>query len=242
MRLDGGPIRLAADGIPGPTRIRSGVKTALTLGVVILAVASCRRPDPLLQPSPARLLRPAPDSFDVRVESSRGPFVLRARRHWSPAGVDRLYYLVAHRYFDEARFFRVVPGFVAQWGMSGSPAINRAWDEKNIPDEPVRASNTRGRVAFARGGPNTRSVQLFVNLADNVRLDTLDTFGFPPIAEVISGMAAVDSLNSEYLRTRIDGRPGPSQDSIQVAGNGYLARSFPQLDWIIRARISADWQ
>lgn len=126
--------------------------------------------------------------------------------------------------------------------MSGDPAINRAWDGKNIPDEPVRASNTRGRVSFARGGPDTRSVQFFVNLADNVRLDTVSTFGFPPIAEVVSGMETVDSLNSADRRTRTDGRPGPSQDSIQVAGNAYLARSFPGLDWIIRARISTQWK
>lgn len=227
--------------MPG-SRYFSGVRTSLILALGILAVAACRRSDPLLQPSPARMLRPAPDSFDVRVESSRGPFVLRARRDWSPAGVDRLYYLVSHRYFDETRFFRVVSGFVAQWGMSGDPAINRAWDGKNIPDEPVRASNTRGRVSFARRGPDTRSVQLFVNLADNVRLDTVGTVGFPPIAEVVSGMETVDSLNSEYRRARTDDRSGPSQDSIQVAGNAYLARTFPGLDWIIRARISTRWK
>jgi peptidyl-prolyl cis-trans isomerase A (cyclophilin A) len=167
--------------------------------------------------------------------------VIRARRQWSPLGVDRFHYLVRHGYYDEVRFFRVIAGFVAQWGLSGDPPINKAWDNRNIPDEPVRASNTRGRVSYARGGPNTRSVQLYVNYGDNSRLDTLNTFGFPPIGEVIDGMAVVDSLTFEYGGTREDRRPGPSQDSIQVAGNSYLARHFPRLDFIRKARIVRAW-
>jgi peptidyl-prolyl cis-trans isomerase A (cyclophilin A) len=204
--------------------------------------AACAANRPLLAPSPMALARAAPDSFDVRVESSRGPFVIRARREWSPLGVDRFYYLVRHGYFDDARFFRVVGGFVAQWGLSGDPKINAAWEGKSIPDEPVKASNTRGRIAYARGGPATRSVQLYVNLADNARLDTLNRFGFPPIAEVIEGMSAVDSLTFEYGGTRAERKEGPSQDSIRVAGNAYLARCCPRLDWIRRARVVRAWR
>jgi peptidyl-prolyl cis-trans isomerase A (cyclophilin A) len=212
------------------------------LAALPLVIAGCRSPDPLLAPRPAELARTAPDSFDVRIESSRGPFVIRARRAWSPLGVARFHYLVRHRYYDEARFFRVVGGFVAQWGLSGVPGVNAAWEGKSIADEPVQASNTRGRVSYARGGPNTRSVQLYINYGDNSRLDTLNTFGFPPIGEVISGMEVVDSLNSEYGGTRTDRKPGPSQDSIRVAGNAYLARAFPRLDWIRSARITKAWK
>lgn len=210
----------------------------LALGLVL----GCARRDPLLDPAPKELARVAPDSFDVRVESSRGPFVIRVHRAWSPLGADRFHYLVRSKYYDETRFFRVVGGFVAQWGLSGDSAVNAAWAGKSIPDEPVRASNTRGRVSYARGGPNTRSVQLYVNLVDNVRLDTVSTFGFPPIGEVVTGMDAVDSLTSEYGGSAGRRLPGPSQDSIRVRGNAYLAREFPDLDYIRTARIAREWR
>jgi len=156
--------------------------------------------------------------------------------------VDRFHYLVRHHYYDDARFFRVLGGFVAQWGLSGDPTISATWDGKSIPDDPVRAANTRGRVAFARGGPNSRSVQLSINYGDNSRLDTLNTFGFPPIGEVIEGMEVVDSLTFEYGGTLTDRKPGPSQDSIRVGGNAYLSRHFPKLDWIRQARVVRAWQ
>ncbi|MEO8450103.1 MAG: peptidylprolyl isomerase [Gemmatimonadota bacterium] len=216
-------------------------RLAVAAGVAVAALGACSHRGGLLAPEPKALARAAPDSFDVRIESSRGPLVIRARRAWSPLGVDRFYYLVRHGYYDEARFFRVVGGFVAQWGLSGDPLVNRAWNDKSIVDEPVRASNTRGKVAYARGGPNTRSVQLYVNLGDNVRLDTLSTFGFPPIGEVVSGMGAIDSLTHEYGGTRDARLPGPSQDSIRIQGNGYLLRAFPKLDWIRRAAVDREW-
>jgi peptidyl-prolyl cis-trans isomerase A (cyclophilin A) len=209
----------------------------LLVGPTVLACAH----NPLLSPSPGGLARAAPDSFDVRVESSRGPFVIRAHRDWSPRGVDRFYYLVRSRYYDGNRFFRVVGGFVAQWGLSGDSTVNAVWNGKSIADDSVRASNRRGRVSYARGGPNTRSVQLYVNLVDNQRLDTLNGFGFPPIGEVIDGMAAVDSLTFEYGGTRTDRKPGPAQDSIRVRGNAYLAREYPRLDWIRTARVVRRW-
>jgi len=227
------PGHRPADIVPMSTRL---------ILLVAIGLSGCGGPDPLLVPSAKRLAGAAPDSFDVRVASSRGPFTIRARRHWSPFGVDRFHYLVRHGYYDEARFFRVVGGFVAQWGLSGDPAVNRAWEGRTIPDEPVLASNTRGRVSYARGGPNTRSVQLYVNFGDNSRLDTLNTFGFPPIGEVIEGMEVVDSLTFEYGGTRTDRKPGPSQDSIRVAGNVYLARDFPRLDWIRKAEITRTWR
>lgn len=227
-----------------PRLTRSTFTSMTTLLAVLTAgtAAACAGRDPLLSPRPEDLARPAPDSFDVQVESSRGPFVIRIRRDWSPLGADRFHYLVRSRYFDGTRFFRVVGGFVAQWGLSGSPAVNTAWEDKTIPDEPVRASNTRGRVSFARGGPNTRSVQLYINLVDNPRLDTTTTFGFPPIGEVTSGMAAVDSFTFEYGGRRDDRLAGPAQDSIRLQGNSYLTRAFPNLDFIRTARVVRTWQ
>jgi peptidyl-prolyl cis-trans isomerase A (cyclophilin A) len=205
-------------------------------------LAGCAGGSPLLRPDPAELSRAAPDSFDVRFETTRGPFVLRARRDWSPLGVGRLYYLVRYGFYDEARFFRVVGGFVAQWGLPGRPPLDSIWQERRLPDEPVKTSNTRGRVSYARGGPNTRSIQLYLNLADNARLDTANTFGFPPIGEVIEGITVVDSFYTGYGGTRQNRLPGPSQDSIRVAGNAYLERHFPLLDRIQRTRIVREWR
>lgn len=205
------------------------------------AAAACAH-DPLLAPSPKDLAATGPDSFDVRLETSRGPVTIRARRNWSPAGADRFYFLVRRKFYDDARFFRVVGGFVAQWGLAADPKLTAAWADRTLPDEPVRASNTRGRVSYARGGPNTRSIQLYLNYGDNSRLDTLNTFGFPPIGEILDGMAAADSFTFEYGGTRQDRKPGPSQDSIRVQGNEYLRRVFPKLDYIKTARVVAAWR
>ena len=210
-------------------------------GLLFFALA-CSRGNPLLSPRPDRLARVGPDSFDVRLETSRGPVSLRIRRDWSPLGADRFHYLVKNGFYDEARFFRVVDGFVAQWGLPANPALADPWQARTLSDEPVKSSNTRGRISYARGGPNTRSIQLYINLRDNVRLDSLNGFGFPPIGEVIEGMTAVDSLTSEYGGTRENRLEGPSQDSIRVAGNGYLVRRFPKLDYIKATRITREWR
>ena len=182
----------------------------------------------------------APDSFRVAFETSRGSFDVVAHRAWAPAGVDRFYDLVRRRYYDDVRFFRVVPGFVAQFGLSGDPRATEAWRGRPIPDEPVRQTNRRGRIAFARGGPNTRTAQLFINLRDNARLDTLNGYGFPPIGEVVSGMDVVDSLYAGYGEQAPRGT-GPVQDSIRAQGNEYLVRAFPRLDFIRRARVAREW-
>ena len=216
---------------------------ALTVCVIIVvAITGCRHSSPLLSPTPRDLAWVAPDSFLVTLLTSRGPVTIAAHRDWSPLGVDRFHYLVRHRYYDGARFFRVVPGFVDQWGLVGNPALSAVWHDRNLPDELVRRSNTRGRLGYARGGPNTRSVQLYVNLGNNARLDTLNSFGFPPIGEVIEGMTLLDSLFAGYSCQR--GSPGtcPSQDSIRVGGNAYLARVHPNLDYIKVARITREWK
>ena len=203
---------------------------------------ACSRHSPLLAPTPKDLAVIGPDSFLVQLETTRGRVELMAHRAWSPLGVDRLHFLLKTGYYDGARFFRVVPGFVVQWGLSRDSAINRVWGDRDLPDEPVRQSNARGRISYARAGPNTRSVQLYVNLADNARLDTANVYGFPPIGEVRVGMAVMDSMFAGYSCRR--GSPGtcPNQDSIRIQGEGYLSRAFPQLDMLRLARIVREWK
>jgi peptidyl-prolyl cis-trans isomerase A (cyclophilin A) len=185
-----------------------------------------------------------PDSFVVRFETSRGAFDVMARKAWAPNGVDRLYTLARDRYYDGARFFRVVKDFVAQFGIAADPRLTAAWRVRAIADEPVHHTNSRGTLSYARGGPGTRTTQLYINLKDNARLDTLNGFGFPPIAEVIAGMEVVDSLYSGYGEAaRPGGRgQGPSQDSITRQGNSYLVRGFPKLDYIVSARVTREWR
>jgi peptidyl-prolyl cis-trans isomerase A (cyclophilin A) len=189
----------------------------------------------------------APDSFLVSFETSRGNVDVMARKAWSPLGVTRLYSLLQSHYFDDARFYRVVKNFVAQFGLSGDPKTNEAWRNRCIADEPVKHSNTRGTIAYARGDSNTRSVQLYINLRDNPKLDTLGGFGFPPIADVVNGMQVVDSLYSEYGEAAPRsgpqyGREGPSQDSIAAKGNEYLNRGWPKLDYVKTARVVKEWR
>jgi len=213
--------------------------TLLSLAALSLA---CNRHSPLLAPTPKDLAWVAPDSFVVAFETNRGNVLVSAHRDWSPLGVDRLHFLVTHGYYDGARFFRVVPGFVVQWGIAGDPALSSVWGERRLPDEPVRQSNTRGRVSYARSGPNTRSVQLYINTGANPRLDTTSTFGFPPIAEVRSGIELVDSMYAEYSCRRGSQGTCPSQDSIEVKGNVYLQRVYPKLDYVKRAHVVREWR
>lgn len=213
----------------------------LTILLVLAAGAACARgASPLLTPDQAELNQPAPDSFRVAVATSRGHFTIIARRAWAPHGVDRFYYLTKHQYYDSTYFFRVIEDFVAQFGISGDPAVNEAWQDRRIPDDPVRHSNTRGTIAFASEGPNTRTVQLFINLNDNTKLDSYGG-GFPPIGEVVDGMPVVDSLYSGYGEGAPSGL-GPRQELIVGQGNAYLRRYFPKLDYIVHASIEREWR
>ena len=170
----------------------------------------------------------APDEFTVRLETSTGPVVIQVTRDWAPHGADRFYHLVRNGFYDEQRFFRVVPGFVVQWGLSGDPALNMAWRQANILDDPVKQSNTRGRITYAKTNrPNTRTTQLFINLGDNSTLDGQD---FAPFGEVVEGMEVVDQINAEYGQQ-------PNQGQIAGRGNAYLEENFPNLDYITKAEI-----
>ncbi len=176
----------------------------------------------------------APESFSVRFETTKGDIVLRLQRAWAPIGVDRFYNLTKVGYFDDAAFFRVLPGFVAQFGVHGNPEVSRIWKNSEIPDDPVRESNRRGYLTFATAGPNTRTTQLFFNLGDNSA--SLDSQGFAPIGRVTEGLAVLDSLHSGYGEGAPNGR-GPNQGFIQARGNDYLREFFPKLDYIKKATI-----
>jgi len=215
---------------------------------IALAVVACGRENgaaagegaPLLTPNDSELALAAPDSFRVELQTSRGPITVMARRAWAPHGVDRFYYLARHGYYDSTYFFRVIENFVAQFGISGNPSINAAWQNRRIPDDPVRHPNTRGTISFASQGPGSRTVQLFINLRDNAKLDTYGG-GFPPIAEVTSGLNVAESLYDGYGEGAPSGL-GPRQELITDQGNAYLRRYFPQLDLIQRAAIVQEWR
>jgi peptidyl-prolyl cis-trans isomerase A (cyclophilin A) len=148
-------------------------------------------------------------------------------RAWAPKGADRFYNLVKNGFYDGCRFFRVVPGFMVQFGINGNPAIQSNWRNANITDDPVKESNKRGYVTFATGGPNTRTTQVFINFQNNAGLDRQ---GFAPFGEVVTGMDVVDKINAQY-------REQPNQAQIQAQGNAYLNKSFPKLDYVKTATI-----
>ena len=179
----------------------------------------------------------APDAYQVRLETTQGDVVIEVDRSLSPHGADRFYRLVKEGFYDEAKFFRVIDGFMAQVGMAAEPQVNAKWQDANILDDPVRASNTRGMVTFAMSGaPNSRSAQIFINFGDNSRLDA---DGFSPFGKVTEGMENVEKLYAGYGEGFPEGR-GPSQAMIAAEGNAYLERDFPKLDAIKKATIISE--
>jgi cyclophilin family peptidyl-prolyl cis-trans isomerase len=186
-------------------------------------------------PIPAAASARAPEVFTVRLETSRGVVVIEVHREWAPHGADRFYELVRRRHYDGNRFFRVIAGRWAQFGIHGDPRVSARWRERTIPDDPPRQSNTRGAVAFASAVPGGRTTQVFVNLGDNA--DRLDLQGFAPFGRVVEGMEALDALYAGYGETAGGGIRAGHQEPLFTGGNAYLARAFPRLDYIRRARI-----
>jgi len=170
----------------------------------------------------------------VDVDTSQGRFTLEVHSGWAPRGAARFLELVNAHYFDDSRFFRVRAGFIAQFGIAGSPRLAQAWRAKSIPDDPVTQSNKRGFAGFAMTGKDTRSTQIYINLADNTRLDAV---GFAPFARVIDRMDVVDKLYSGYGESSGGGMRTGKQDSMFAEGNAWLDREYPKLDRLIRARI-----
>src|SRR5262245_30021991 len=190
--------------------------------------------NPLLDPKSPAVNLTAPAEFKVKLETSKGSIVLKITRDWAPKGADRFFSLAKNGFFDECRFYRVLPKFVAQFGIHGDPAVSGKWREAPLDDDPVKEKNTRGRVTFAKSGPNTRTTNLFISLKDN---SNLDSQGFAPIGEVIEGMDVADQLHSGYGDGAPKGR-GPSQKKIYEEGNAWLKKDFKDLDFIKSAKIA----
>ena len=188
-----------------------------------------------IKPDSAILKETAPETFRVRVQTTKGAFIIEARRSWSPEGVDRLYQLVRTGFYNNNSIFRVQTGYVVQFGISGNKINNDFWDRHPIPDEPVKTANLRGTISYARDGAVTRTAQLFINLKDNFKLDTVmynGLRGFPPVAKITEGFEVVESFYAGY-----GFEPANHQDSIMLYGNAYVKRHFPEVDYILSAEI-----
>jgi peptidyl-prolyl cis-trans isomerase A (cyclophilin A) len=206
-----------------PTPKSAPAKTGATHSATHSA-AAVPRPSLL---HPETLKAKAPAVFKARFTTTAGIFVVEVHRDWAPLGADRFYNLVRRGYFTNASFFRVVPGFVVQFGLNADPAVNQVWKTANIQDDPVVQSNKRGYLVFATAGPNTRTTQLFINYADNARLDAM---GFAPFGMVVEGMDVVDKIYPGYGES-------PGQDLITDQGDSYLKANFPKIDKIKLAQI-----
>lgn len=201
----------------------------VTVCAAAVAGAAAAAPPQLLHP--ASLNAKAPAVYRVSFKTTKGTFVVTVHRVWAPRGADRFYNLVRARFFDGVTFFRVVRGFVVQFGINPDPAVSRAWQNATIKDDPVKASNTPGTITYADAGPNTRSTQVFVNLGNNAA--SLDGQGFSPFGRVTSGMGVVDRLYGGY-----GDQPANDQQQISGQGNAFLRKHFPKLDSIVTARLS----
>ena len=207
---------------------------ALTAASIVLGQASTN--DALK--NPAALKEMAPAQFKVNFDTSAGMFEVEVHRDWAPNGADRFYNLVKNGFFDNARFFRVISGFMVQFGINGDPAVNAVWREARIPRDPAKEGNKRGNITFAMqggpSGPDTRTTQVFINFRDNSNLDPL---GFAAFGRVTKGMDVVDKIYSGYGEGAPSGA-GPEQGRIQAEGNAYLTKDFPKLDYIKKTTIT----
>ena len=207
------------------------MKLRLTM-IVALAVATgvavAGQADKAKLLSPAALTEKAPANYTVNFDTSKGAFVVQVHRDWAPLGADRFYNLVKNGFYNDARFFRVIPNFMVQFGMNADPAVTTAWRPITLNDDPVKQSNQKGYITFANTGqPNSRGTQVFINFKDN---SFLDKQRFAPFGEVTKGMDVVEKITAEYGER-------PNQGSITSQGNAYLTKEFPKLDYIKAATI-----
>jgi peptidyl-prolyl cis-trans isomerase A (cyclophilin A) len=196
----------------------------IELALVLAAATLCAQPSKLLDP--AKCNETAPEKFRARFTTTKGDFVIAVTRSWAPLGADRFYNLVKNGFYDNTGFHRVHPGFVAQFGVNGNPAVQAKWDKATLKDEPVKRSNTLGMVAFTADGANSRSTQIYISLKDNV---SLDRQGFPVFGDVVQGIG--------ILGTLFPSGDKPNQVTLTKQGNAYLKANFPRLDWVKKAVI-----
>jgi cyclophilin family peptidyl-prolyl cis-trans isomerase len=223
-------------GVPWPPAIFAGVLlTMITAGTPTPTPGQGETASLLMQPRAPELNRRAPASFDVRLETSKGVIRIQVQRDWAPHGADRFYNLVQAGYYDNDRFFRVISGHWAQFGINGDPKIAKAWRTQTIPDDRRRESNVRGTIAFAFAVPNGRTTQVFINLRNNSA--THDPESFVPFGRVVAGMDAAEALNSEYGEAAGSGIRAGKQEPLFQQGNAYLESHFPRLDYIKRAIV-----
>ncbi len=203
----------------------------------LVALAPAARADTTPTPAaltPSAATATAPSTFKVKMTTTKGDFVVEVHRDWSPNGADRFYNLVKLGYFTDVAFFRVVKGFMVQFGIHGDPAVNRVWRRATFKDDPLaKHANTRGMVTFATAGPDLRTTQIFINYGNTSRLDAM---GFTPFGKVVDGMKVVDAIEGSYGEGAPEGH-GPAQERIQQQGNAYLKAEFPKLDYIKRAAL-----
>lgn len=205
-----------------------GMRSSVLLTAVLLA--GCSGTKPVEKAAPAERVA---DIYRVKFETSKGDFTVEVTRAWAPIGADRFHELVKARYFDEARFYRVIRGFVAQFGIHRDSKTSELWRQLKIVDDPQKEKNRRGTLSFAQNGPNTRTTQIFINLADNKRLDGQ---GFVPFGRITEGIEIADKLAFLYGETAPSGA-GPDAAKAEAMGNSYLISQFPRLDHIKSARV-----
>ncbi len=200
--------------------------------MIVAATLLSAQADPEKLKNPSQLTEQAPDHYRARFDTSKGVFVIAVTREWAPLAADRFYNLVKNGFYNDSRFFRVLSGFMAQWGLHADPSVQSAWRTANLKDEPVKKSNMRGFVSFTReSSPNSSYTMIFINYKDN---SYLDQDGFAPFGEVVSGMDVAESLYSGYGRQNV-----PDQRRILREGNAYLLAEYPMLDYVKTATIEA---
>jgi peptidyl-prolyl cis-trans isomerase A (cyclophilin A) len=200
-------------------------------GALLVAFAAAAQDAASKLKDPSQLTEQAPEVFRARFETSQGVFVIEAHREWAPLAADRFYNLVKNGFYDGTRFFRVLDGFMVQFGLNGDPAVQASWQTANLRDEPAKQSNARGFVSFTREStPHSRYTMIFINYGDN---SYLDAQGFAPFGQVVAGMDVVDELYSGYGRQNV-----PDQRRILREGNAYLDREYPKLDFVVTATIA----
>lgn len=205
--------------------------------MLLAFIALAQRPASLRDPSDSAWLAPAPETYRVRIETSKGPFVLEATRSLAPRGADRFYHLVQSGFYNDSRFFRVIAGRFVQFGIAGDPAIAQVWRHASFPDDKESASNARGWFAFAMTGPGARTTQIYICTSDSMKKQDGD--GFAPFGRVVEGMDVVDALYSGYGEHSGGGMRAGHQDKLFEEGNAFLDREFPMLDRLVRAEIVA---